>query len=89
MITDVSTHPRITGVIDWEFSAAGFATSFAQYPLYIVDHPAWFEDHPLRERNLRDQATFDELIREAEHIRIPVGSLQLSQLAMASTSSNR
>jgi len=80
MITDIDTHPRITGVIDWEFSGPEFATSFAQYPLFIVDHPAWDEDHPRRERNIRDQATFDELILEAERIRNPVGGPQLSHL---------
>jgi len=36
MITDVDTHPRITGVIDWEFSGPTFATTLAQYPLFIV-----------------------------------------------------
>ena len=48
-----------------ESSGPTFATTFAQY-LFIVDHPAWDESHPLRKRNVRDQATFDELIREAE-----------------------
>ena len=81
IITDVDTHPRITGVIDWEFSGPDFSTSFAQYPLFIVDHPAWDDDHPLRERNIRDQATFDELILEAERIRHnPVGGPRLSHL---------
>ncbi|KAF8964239.1 hypothetical protein BDZ97DRAFT_1660637 [Flammula alnicola] len=80
MITDVDTHPRITAIIDWEFSGPDFATSFAQYPLFIVDHPFWDEDHPLRKRNIQDQATFDELILEAERIRNPVGGLLLSRL---------
>ncbi|KAE9396562.1 hypothetical protein BT96DRAFT_1021270 [Gymnopus androsaceus JB14] len=43
-------------------------------------HPAWDEDHPLRERNIRDQATFDELLLEAERNRNPVGGSQLSHL---------
>ena len=81
IITDVDTHPRITGVIDWEFSGPDFPTALAQYPLFIVDHPAWEADHPLRERNIRDQATFDELILEAERIRPnPVGGPRLSHL---------
>jgi hypothetical protein len=80
MITDVDTYPHIAGVIDWEVSGPTFATSFAQYPLFIVDHPAWDKNHPLRERNVRDQATFDKLIREAERIRNPVPGLQLSHL---------
>src|SRR6267378_3854708 len=55
---------------------------FDQRALFIVDHPAWDDDHPLRERNIRDQATFDELIREAErYIRSnPVGGASLSRL---------
>jgi hypothetical protein len=93
MITDVDTHPHIAGVIDWEVSGPTFATSFAQYPLFIVDHPAWDKSHPLRERNVRDQATFDKLIREAERIRNPVPGLQLSHIssptATASTSSKK
>ncbi|KAF8903334.1 hypothetical protein CPB84DRAFT_1814701 [Gymnopilus junonius] len=44
-------------------------TLFAQYPLFIVDHPYWKDDNPLRERNVRDQATFDQLIREGEQKR--------------------
>ncbi|KIM43576.1 hypothetical protein M413DRAFT_443503 [Hebeloma cylindrosporum] len=80
MITDIDTHPRITAIIDWEFSGADFVTSFAQYPFFIVDHPFWGKDHPLRERNIRDQATFNELILEAERIRTPVGGPQLSRL---------
>ncbi|KIM47410.1 hypothetical protein M413DRAFT_199512 [Hebeloma cylindrosporum] len=81
IITDVDTHPRITGVIDWESSGPTFTTTFAQYPLFIVDHPAWEEeDHPLRERNIRDQTTFDELIREGELIRNPVSGPRLSHL---------
>ncbi|KIM43525.1 hypothetical protein M413DRAFT_25879 [Hebeloma cylindrosporum] len=80
MITDVDTYPRITAIIDWEFSSADFVTTFAQYPFFIVDHPFWDNDHPLRERNKRDQATFNELILEAERIRTPVSGPQLSRL---------
>jgi len=72
MITDLDTYPRITAIIDREFSSPDFATSFAQYPFFIVDHPFW-EDHPLSERNLLlNQATFDVLIRESERKRNPV-----------------
>jgi aminoglycoside phosphotransferase (APT) family kinase protein len=80
MITDVDTNPRITAVIDWEFSGPEFATDFAQYPLFIVDHPDWEEDNPLRKRNIQDQNTFDEIILEAERNRNPVGGLPLSRL---------
>ena len=40
--------------------------SFSQYPLFIVDHPQWEDDHPMRPRNIQDQATFNSLMREAE-----------------------
>ncbi|KAF8161981.1 hypothetical protein BJ912DRAFT_1069101 [Pholiota molesta] len=80
MVTDVDTSPSITGIIDWEFSGPDFATTFAQYPFFIVDHPMWKEDHPLRKRNVQDQTTFDELLREAERSRNPVNGLPLSRL---------
>ena len=80
MITDVDVNPRITAIIDWEFSGPDFVTSFAHYPLFIVDHPLWDEDHPLRERNRQDQATFNELILEAERTRNPVSNVPLSRL---------
>ncbi|KAJ3856697.1 hypothetical protein EV368DRAFT_31824 [Lentinula lateritia] len=82
MIADAnSSHPRITSVIDWEFSGPDFVSSFAQYPLFIVDHPHWKDDNPLRERNIRDQATFDQLIREAERSRNLVNdNVKLSRL---------
>ena len=80
MVTDVDTNPRITAVIDWEHSGPEFATDFAQYPLFIVDHPAWKEDNPLRKRNIQDQNTFDEIILEAERNRNLVGGLPLSRL---------
>jgi hypothetical protein len=83
--TDIN-HPKITSVIDWEFSGPDYVSSFAQYPLFIVDHPMWDEDHPLRERNVQDQATFDKLIREAErsNSRHSVGGQQLSRLISGS-----
>jgi hypothetical protein len=80
MITDIDTSPRISAVIDWELSGPDFATTFAYYPLFIVDHPLWDDDHPLRQRNIRDQATFDELILEAESKRGPVCGPPLSHL---------
>ena len=80
MITDVDANPRITAVIDWEYSGPEFATNFAQYPLFIVDHPAWEDDNPLRKRNVQDQHTFDEIMLEAERNRNPVGGLPLSRL---------
>ncbi|KAJ3992631.1 hypothetical protein F5050DRAFT_1787536 [Lentinula boryana] len=81
MITDIiSSHPRITAIIDWELSGPDFTSSFAQYPLFIVDHPHWYSDHPLRKRNVRDRVMFDELILEAERNRNPVDDLRLSRL---------
>ncbi|KIM88331.1 hypothetical protein PILCRDRAFT_771158 [Piloderma croceum F 1598] len=41
MIIDSDTSPRIAAVIDWELSSPHATSSFAQYPLFIVDHPAW------------------------------------------------
>ncbi|KIK60006.1 hypothetical protein GYMLUDRAFT_226331 [Collybiopsis luxurians FD-317 M1] len=81
MITDVnSSHLRITAIIDWEFSGPDFVSSFAQYPLFIVDHPHWDNDHPLRKRNVRDKALFDELLLEAEQNCNLIDDLQLSHL---------
>jgi hypothetical protein len=80
MVTDVDTSPSITGIIDWEFSGPDFATSFAQYPFFIIDHPSWKEDHPLRKRNIQDQTTFDKLLLEAERSRDPVSGPPLSRL---------
>ena len=81
MVIDADTKPRITSIIDWEFTGPDFVSSFAQYPFFIVDHPIWDEDHPLRERNVRDQVTFIELLREAEGTRVDaVGGEKLSQL---------
>jgi hypothetical protein len=75
-------YPKITSVIDWEFSGPVFVSSFAQYPLFIVDHPMWDDDHPMCERNVRDRATFDKLNREAEgnNSRHSVAGEQLSSL---------
>ncbi|KAK7471266.1 hypothetical protein VKT23_002674 [Stygiomarasmius scandens] len=82
MVTDIDTPtPHISAVIDWEFSGSDYCTSFAHYPFFIIDHPAWEDDHPLRPRNVRDQATFDELLREAERKRgESVGGVLLSDL---------
>jgi hypothetical protein len=73
MVVDADTSPRISGVIDWEFSGTLPTSSFSQYPLFIVDHPMWEDDHPLRPRNVRDQATFITLMREAERKKDPGG----------------
>jgi len=78
LIVDADTSPRISAVIDWEFSCTHGTSSFSQYPLFIVDHPAWEDDHPLRQRNIRDQATFTSLMREAERKKDPTGDLPLS-----------
>ena len=79
MITLSESHPRIAAVIDWESSATSPTSFFAQYPLFIVDHPAWEADHPLRSRNVRDQSVFNELIREAERKVDPEGDQSLSK----------
>ena len=79
MIVDADTSPRISGVLDWDSSCPYPTSSFAQYPLFIVDHPFWDNDNPLRPRNVRDQATFNALIREAEMQKDPQGGLPLSR----------
>jgi len=38
MVTDVKSNPRVTAVIDWEFSATVATSTFSQYPFFIVDH---------------------------------------------------
>ena len=78
MIVDADTSPRISAVIDWEFSGTHGTSSFAKYPLFIVDHPLWEEDHPIRPRNIRDQATFNSLMCETERKKDPAGDLPLS-----------
>lgn len=78
MVTNIDSDPRIVGVIDWEFSSTGATSSFAQYPKFIVDHPQWGDDHPLRSRNARDQAKFDAFMNEAERRRNPDGDHRLS-----------
>lgn len=80
MFTDLDTHPRLSAVIDWEFSGTEYVSTFGQYPFFIVDHPWWDEDHPLRERNVRDQATFDEILFEEERTSARVGGAPLSRL---------
>ncbi|EJC99876.1 uncharacterized protein FOMMEDRAFT_170389 [Fomitiporia mediterranea MF3/22] len=79
MVMDVETSPRITGVIDWEFCSTACTSSFAQYPFFIVDHPAWRDDHPQKPRNVRDQAAFNKIILEAEKKRDPNGDQPLSR----------
>ncbi|KAJ3513459.1 hypothetical protein NLJ89_g2930 [Agrocybe chaxingu] len=85
LIDDVDTpSPRITAILDWEGTSTAPTTSFAQYPLFIVDHPFWDDDHLLKPRNMRDQATFNRLMREAECRLDPDGGLPLSQAFEAS-----
>lgn len=79
MITDADTSPRITGVIDWEFTRTRATSTFAQYPLFIVDNPLRPDGNPLRQRNVRDQATFNSLMRQAEMKRDSTGDLPLSR----------
>jgi hypothetical protein len=79
MIVDADKSPRISAVIDWEFSGTVGTSSFSQYPLFIVDHPQWDDDHPIRPRNIRDQTTFNSLMREAERKKDPTGDFPLSR----------
>ena len=79
MIVDADTSPRISAVIDWEFSRTHGTSTFAQYPFFIVDHPLWDDDNPIRERNIRDQATFNSLMHEAEKKKDPSGDLPISR----------
>ena len=82
MIVDAVTSPRISAAIDWEFSSTEGTSSLSQYPLFIVNHPAWEldseDDHSLPQRNIRDQATFTSLMREAERKKDSTGDLPLS-----------
>ena len=66
LLTNLDSDPRIMAVIDWEFTATAPTSSFAQYPLFIVDNPEWDDDHPQRSRNPRDQAKFNAFMYEAE-----------------------
>ena len=67
MIVDGDTSlPVVSGIIDWELTSTDATSVFAQYPLFIVDHPAWPDDHPLKLRNVRDQEVFRRLVAEAE-----------------------
>jgi hypothetical protein len=66
MVTDIKSNPRVTAVIDWGFSATVATSTFAQYPLFIVDHPVCDDSHPLRPRNIQGQASFDKIMHEAE-----------------------
>jgi hypothetical protein len=78
-VVDVDTHPRITAIIDWDDTSTRSTSSFAQYPFFIVDHPAWPDDHPLRPRNLRDQASFNRLFAKAEREKFPNSAPSLSR----------
>ena len=78
MMVDGETSPRIAAIIDWEFYSPRATSTFAQYPLFIADHPLWEDDNPLRKRNVRDQAAFNVLMQEAEMKKDPVGGLPLS-----------
>lgn len=77
MVTDVESSPRITAIIDWEFTEATYSSGYSLYPFFIVDHPAWDDDDPRCERNVRDQATFNELLFQKEQ---PGTGIMLSSL---------
>ena len=48
MIIDADASPRISAVLDWEFSGTQGTSSFSQYPFFIDNHPQWEDDHPMR-----------------------------------------
>ncbi|CAA7266320.1 unnamed protein product [Cyclocybe aegerita] len=56
-----------------------FHSQNIMYPFFIIDHPLWEDDHPLKPRNVRDQATFVRLMREAEGKIDAEGPLPLSR----------
>ncbi|TFK41658.1 hypothetical protein BDQ12DRAFT_765143 [Crucibulum laeve] len=67
MVTNIdSSLLHITAVIDWEFTVTNPTSSFARYPLFIVNHPYWDVDHSLKTRNVKDQATFNQLMLASE-----------------------
>ncbi|KAF8520306.1 hypothetical protein JB92DRAFT_3141497 [Gautieria morchelliformis] len=66
MVKEVEGQPCITALIDWEFSCTLPTSSFAQYPIFIMDHPAWDDDDPRRQRNVLDRETFEKLFRQVE-----------------------
>ncbi|TDL17331.1 hypothetical protein BD410DRAFT_831553 [Rickenella mellea] len=66
MLTNVDSEPRITGIINWEYSSTAPTSSFAQYPSFITDQIEVHQDHHRRERNKGDQETFEMLLKEAE-----------------------
>ncbi|TFK35687.1 hypothetical protein BDQ12DRAFT_725738 [Crucibulum laeve] len=73
MVTDTdSSSPCITAVTDWERSGAAPTSSFAQYPLFIVDHL-------LKKRNVQDQVTFDRFMLALESRLHPGEEPSLSQ----------
>ncbi|KAG8946599.1 hypothetical protein FRC03_001333 [Tulasnella sp. 419] len=84
MIVDGDTNPRISGVIDWEWSRTLPTSSVAQYPLFIVDNPHWEPDDPMRERNVRDQETFIKVMREAESRFSPGGDFPITRAFQSS-----
>ncbi|KAG8957539.1 hypothetical protein FRC03_010045 [Tulasnella sp. 419] len=60
------TNPLISGIIDWEGSGTLPTSSVAKYPPFITNNLHWRYDHPLHERNIRDQDTFLKLMRKTE-----------------------
>ncbi|KAH7881939.1 hypothetical protein F5I97DRAFT_458712 [Phlebopus sp. FC_14] len=83
LVVDVESHPRITAIIDWDNAQAVCTSSFAQYPLFIVDNPLWDDTDDkvarLRQRNVQDQATFNRLLEEAERKKFPDSAPCLSR----------
>ncbi|KAH7881949.1 hypothetical protein F5I97DRAFT_1913686 [Phlebopus sp. FC_14] len=81
LVVDVERHPRITAIIDWDNTKTICTSSFAQYPLFIVDNPLWDDTDDkvalLRQRNVRDQATFIRLFEEAECKKFPDSGARL------------
>lgn len=92
MITDVDSNPRITAIIDWVYSGSDFAADFTQYPLFIVDHPDWNGDNPLRRRNIHTRTLSTRSFSKQNAIVIQSAAYPFHvsfPIATASISSNR
>ena len=69
-------HSRNILIFDVDTSSVSLVLSIGsflaptEHPLVIVDNLMWEHNHPLRTRNVRDQATFISLMREAERKKV-------------------
>ncbi|KAF9014362.1 hypothetical protein BDZ89DRAFT_1076750 [Hymenopellis radicata] len=78
-----SDEPRISSIIDWDFTRTLCTSSFAQPPFFIVDHPLADPDdeqtQAMAGRNARDREVYTRLVREEEVKRFPNRTPRLSQ----------